>query len=96
MTREFRVVPVFIAQEDVETLQTNYPGIAIDRLLEKMVERETKIKIIKRCARCDKEMQLLVPKTAHPVRFEWFENVEGARCSKCNPQSRWTRVEDTE
>jgi len=96
MTRIIRVVTIFTTQELIERLQLAYPDVPVDKVIEELVKKEAMRRIIKRCTHCDKEIQLIVPETAFPLRAEWFEHARNPQCSRCNPRSKWQRVEDAE
>ena len=94
MTRTHRIFPIFATQEEVDEVK-RLTGLDMPTALKRALEYMVYYKIVKRCIECDKEVELLIPKDQSKCTLS-IEHFERPICNKCNPKSKWRRVEDVE
>lgn len=93
MERVSTQISLFLYVDTIDAIEKKYKKPVVE-VLEELAEKLVYTQIIKRCARCNKEVRLLVPKS-RAYLIQRFEAVERIQCNHCNPRSRWERVEET-
>ena len=94
MPQTHRIVPVFLTNEEASEIE-RLTGQSLDKALKGAVEFLLYYKVIKRCVKCDKEVEMLLPRDQSKFTLS-VEAFDRPVCNVCNPKSKWRRVEDAE